>query len=95
MTIAQMRYLVKQGFNTANRKALRELVGADEFAQLGNAYKRLVKGGSIFEGFAGTGNNLFLPSGEIELSRVAGELKLKFPLKLENYYYQQSPNQVF
>ena len=41
MNICTLRTLVYNGWNIANRKALQKGIGKEEFAKMGNAFKKI------------------------------------------------------
>ena len=85
MNICTLRTLVYNGWNIANRKALQKCIGKEEFAKLGNAFKKLDER-RYKRDLNPVRGDIWIPTGEISLSKRDGEFLLKFPVSLEDIY---------
>jgi len=88
MNISSLRSLVYNGWTIANRKGLSKVIGNNELINLGKLFKK-VNSSEFIDGLpslTGTGHTIWVPSGEISLTKSNGEFMLKFPASISDLF---------
>lgn len=91
LSIRGLRTLVDEGWTIANRRALSKLIGEDECKRLGQAYKKLEDNWQKeynVPSLAGTGCDMWIPTGGITLIKKDGTYALRMPVNVGKYFIE-------